>query len=572
MTKDTKLRLKPLLRGPIARRLFIFNVLIVFMPVAGFFSLSTYEDRLLADLEDSLVQQGRIIAAWLQDSQDDKPDQIFQADQEAPNLTTDRAKQTIVALRKKHTARIRIVDAEGNLLADSATDEATGETGTASDLITSTGSDGYGPADETAKSSRVAISMRKNAETTFLYQALSFPVRVARKYLSRPTAPLESADYYSGKERFDGGEIARALSGSYGAITRISSGGQNSVTLYSAIPIMRNDRAVGAVLVSQSTYRILASLYEFRLETGKIFVLSLAVAALISLILGITISRPLSKLRKESEEVISERGSLLKNHVFHLTGRKDEIDLLSASLTSLVESLGKQIALSENFASDAAHELRNSIAGIRNSAELIPGATPDETASSVSLILENAAKMDGIVASLRELSRIEADSSIARTETPEKVAKAVMEAVAARHREIAFSMDCGNADALVPVPVSPEHLEIVVGNLLENAASFSPPGGRVSLALARGKTGITVTVRDQGPGIPEAHLDRVFDRFFSWRPDGESSGDESAKAPHAGIGLSIVEAIMRKAGGTATCANHIEGGAVFTLTFPAALY
>jgi len=147
-----------------------------------------------------------------------------------------------------------------------------------------------------------------------------------------------------------------------------------------------------------------------------------------------------------------------------------------------------------------------------------------------------------------------------------------MEAVAARHREIAFSMDCGNADALVPVPVSPEHLEIVVGNLLENAASFSPPGGRVSLALARGKTGITVTVRDQGPGIPEAHLDRVFDRFFSWRPDGESSGDESAKAPHAGIGLSIVEAIMRKAGGTATCANHIEGGAVFTLTFPAALY
>ena len=564
MTKDKKLRLQPLLRGPIARRLFIFNVLIVFMPVAGFFSLSTYEDRLLADLEDSLVQQGRIIAAWLQDSQDGESDQTVQADQEAPNLTTDRARQTIVALRKKHTARIRIVDAEGNLLADSATDEATGETGT--------GSDGYGSADETSKTSRVAISMRKNAETTFLYQALSFPVRVARKYLSRPTAPLESADYYSGKERFDGGEIARALSGSYGAITRISSGGQNSVTLYSAIPIMRNDRAVGAVLVSQSTYRILASLYEFRLETGKIFVLSLAAAALISLILGITISRPLSKLRKESEEVISERGSLLKNHVFHLTGRKDEIDLLSASLTSLVESLGKQIALSENFASDAAHELRNSIAGIRNSAELIPGATPAEASSSVSLILENAAKMDGIVASLRELSRIEADSSIARTETPERVAQAVMEAVAARHREIAFSMDCGNADAFAPVPVSPEHLEIVVGNLLENAASFSPPGGRVSLALARGKTGITVTVRDQGPGIPEAHLDRVFDRFFSWRPDGESSADERAKAPHAGIGLSIVEAIMRKAGGTATCANHSEGGAVFTLTFPAALY
>ncbi len=552
------MRLIPLLRGPIARRLFLFNIMLVFMPVAGFFSLSIYEDRLLADLESSLVQQGRFLAAWLQ---------------EAP-LSRDRASATVAALEKKHTARIRVVDSAGALLADSANDATA--TGAAPGATESASHERVSAAYETAR--KIPEPIRKKAETTLLYRALSLPVRVARKYLASPPVPLESADYYSGKTTLDGGEIARALAGSYGAITRISSGGQNSVTLYSAIPIMRNGKAEGAVLVSQSTYRILASLYTFRLETGKIFMLSLIAAALVSLILAVTISRPLSRLREEAESAITKRGSAREPKAFHLTGRNDEIDRLSASLTALVGNLARQVALSENFASDAAHELRNRISGIRNAAELIPGASESELEKVASLIAENSSRMERVVASLRELSRIEADSGSGETDRAREVIGGVVFAAQDRYPHVHFAFPAGAhfpafpADAHIPVlPLSAERLEIAIENLVENAASFSPPGATVTVELKRAGDHAIITVHDEGPGIPVEHLGRVFDRFFSWRPERAETRDTEmhvAETHHAGVGLSLVEAIMRKAGGTASCTNGDSGGAIFTLDFP----
>lgn len=558
----------PLLRGPIARRLFLFNIMLVFMPVAGFFSLSTYEDRLLADLESSLVQQGRFLAAWLQESP----------------LTRERAIRAVSSLEKKHTARIRVVDGEGTLLADSSNESANGDSmsdaawGAAESTGGADTAAGVRVSAEYETARKIPEPIRKKAEKTLLYRALSLPVRIARKYLSSPPVPLENADYYSGKTTLDGGEITRALSGSYGAITRISSGGQNSVTLYSAIPIMREDKAEGAVLVSQSTYRILASLYAFRLETGKIFMLSLIAAALVSLILAVTISRPLSRLREEAESAIAHAGHEREPKAFHLTGRNDEIDRLSASLTALVGNLAQQVALSENFASDAAHELRNRISGIRNAAELIPGASESELERVASLIAENSCRMERVVASLRELSRIEADSRHGETGRVDEVIGGVVSAARGRYPNVHFAL---RADAHFPtLPLSAERLEIAIENLVENAASFSPPGGKVSVELKRAGDRALITVRDEGPGIPAEHLGRVFDRFFSWRPDsGEARGTESRDAEaraaetrgthHAGVGLSLVEAIMRKAGGAALCANGDSGGAIFTLDFPA---
>jgi len=536
--------MKPLLRGPIARRLFLFNILVVFMPVAGFFSLSIFEDQLLAGLEDSMVQQGRTIAAWLQ---------------EGP-VTAERSQAILAALKRNHTSRIRIVGPEGILLADSSLpredelSKAAPETGDAPE------SNRTEPADNAVSARKAAPVTRAAAETTVLYRTLSLPVRLARKYLLPPQAPLESADFYSGKTVFDGNEIRKALGGAYGAMTRISTGGQTSVTLYSAIPVLREGRTAGAVLVSGSTYRILSNLYDFRLETGKIFVLSLLAAALVSLILALTISSPLSRLRKEAESATA--AGTTRERTFHLTGRKDEIDRLSAAFSSLVRDLDRQIEASENFANDAAHEMRNRISGIRNAAELIPGSTPAETAASVAHILENAGRMEKILAALRTLSRIETDVSGPGTADAEAVLEGVTEAMRSRYPGLHFILSFADSARGLVVPVSDSHLEIVLENLLENAASFSPPDGRVYVTAGRDKTGLKIKVRDEGPGIPDEHLGRVFDRFFSWR-----SGDT---ANHAGIGLSIVEAVMRKAGGRTACSNHADGGAVFTLEFPSA--
>ncbi len=526
--------MKPLIRGSIARRLFLFNILIVFMPVAGFFSLSLYEDRLLSDLENSMVQQARIVSAWLG---------------EGP-LSKERAKSILSSLKQKQTARIRIVDAEGNLIADSASVQ---DAASAVKTLSSSSRAEY------ADTALEPLKMK--AETTVLYRALSFPIRIARKYLIEPAPPLESADFYSGKGKLEGAEVRKALSGAYGAITRISSGGQNSVTLYSAVPVMEGENAAGAVLVSQSTYKILSSLYDFRLETGKIFLFSLLAAALVSLFLALTISRPLTRLKREAEEVIG--GDRTIPHSFHLTGRNDEIDRLSASLSSLVGDLRRQIALSEHFASDAAHEMRNRIAGIRNAAELIAGGTTTEADASVALILENTSRMNTVISALRDLSKIEADTTSAQTEDASSVVTGVAQAMQRGFPGLVFMVSVPSPGALPPLPPLPlsgDHLEIITANLLENAASFSPEGGTVFVTLEQKEDAVCLTVRDQGPGIPEEHRMRVFERFFSWRP-------ENGEA-HTGIGLSIVEAVMRKAGGSVSCKEGTAGGAEFTLLFP----
>jgi two-component system sensor histidine kinase ChvG len=103
---------------------------------------------------------------------------------------------------------------------------------------------------------------------------------------------LSREEAYSPDSPFQGSEIRQALSGSYGAATRITRGGQRSVTLYSALPVRNEGEVVGVVLVSQSTFHILQDIYEVRLAIFRYVVGAAGVAAILSLMLSATISRP----------------------------------------------------------------------------------------------------------------------------------------------------------------------------------------------------------------------------------------------------------------------------------------
>jgi len=102
----------------------------------------------------------------------------------------------------------------------------------------------------------------------------------------------------------------------------------------------------------------------------------------------------------------------------------------------------------------------------------------------------------------------------------------------------------------------------VIDNLLTNAVSFSPSGGVVTVSVRRAETTLLLEVADRGPGIPEEHLDRLFTRFFSYRPDEQDSSS------HTGLGLAIVRAIVEGVGGAVSARNRSERGAVFTVVLP----
>lgn len=533
----------------ISIRILAFNLLIVFLPIGGLLLLPTYEKQLLRSLEHAMVQQGRVLAASLADA--------------GPRLA-DEAVRVLLRLRQRHDARLRVLDARGALLADSSTlaarqggaaEAGDAEAGdAAADSASSTPDAAPGP----------ALDQARRAEETFLYKFASAPVRAWRRFFRPPVPPREGDEFYSGANRIAGPEVMEALAGRYGAATRISAGGQLSVTLYSAIPIWSGGQTAGVVLVSQSTYRILNDLYALRLDIFSLFLTAVVTAAVLSLLVSATISVPVRRLRDQARAILDSRGRL--KGTFAPARRRDEIGDLSRSLGELTQRLEKHIRFVESFASDVSHEFKNPLAGIRSAAELAL-STPEEgeRRSLLVMVLEDVARMERLLSGVREISRIDAGDAAEEVQRIEVkgFAERVMEGFrlrgAAREKRVSFSV----AGEQVFTIMAPERLAQALENLIDNATSFSPDGGRVELDVRRDGDGVSVRVSDEGPGFPEQHRSRIFDRFFSYRP-----GDDGGA--HAGLGLAIVKSIVESRGGTVEASNLPGGGARFQVRLPLA--
>ena len=511
-------------------RVLAFNVLVVFLPIAGILSLDTYERQLLNSLERSLVQQGRVLAAALGDS--------------GPGL---RQMSVILlhSLRQRHEGRLRVVDAHGALLADSAS------------LAGGEGRQAASAAEPASPQGAREVS--RAAQETFLYRLASFPIRLWRRYLRPPQPPTESDEFYSGARVLDGPEIADALAGEYGAETRITAG-QQSVTLYSAIPIRNGGKVVGAVLVSQSTFRILSDLYALRLDIFRLFLWSVATAVVLSLLVSATITVPVRRLRDQARGILDPRGRLLGGIV--ASRARDEVGELSRSLGELTARLQRHVRLLESFASDVSHELRNPLASIRSAAELaLSGSDPAERRAMLTLVLEDVRRMERLLTGVREISRIDSGMSEEGPKAPVdagEIAVRLVESARLRGGDATYEVHSAGGQTWVP----PERLQQVLENLLDNAASFSPHGGCVRVAVVRDGPFLVLSVSDDGPGILEEHRERIFDRFFTFRP-----GEE--KGVHSGLGLSIVKAVAESHGGSVRAYNLPERGACFEVRLPA---
>ena len=503
----------------ISNRLLAFNLLLVFLPAFGILSLKTYELELRQQQERSMVQQGRLLAATLG---------------ERGALEAADAERILINMEQRFEARLRVIDKDLQLLADSS---RLGPRRAAAP-----------PAKKTAAEGRESWIYRLGS---LLYRAYAF--------FRPPEPPLQESDLYATAERLDGDEIRAALAGRYGATTRLSPT-TRSVTLYSAIPIRSGREVVGVVLVSRSTFQILRALYEFRLSTFKVILGSVAAAVILTLLVSTTIARPLHRLRKESQALLDRRGRLKGS--FKGSRRLDEIGDLSRALAELTRRLEGHIAFIESFASDVSHEFKNPLAAIRNATELLAEVDdPAERQRFIQMEQRDIARLEHLLSGVREITRIDAELD---DQPVEPVALDTLLRGLIERYEMqpsgAYRLDLRAEDAVVEA--DPERLAQVFENLLDNAASFSPAGEEIQVALEiRGKNAV-VQVRDRGPGIPNEHLERIFSRFFSYRRNG-TEGDG-----HTGLGLAIVRTIVEAYGGEIQAANHPDGGAVFTTALP----
>lgn len=511
--------------GRLARifpRLLLFNVLLVFLPVAGLLYLDTYEQQLLASQERAMVQQGRLLAAALGESGE---------------LVGEEAVALLARLEQRIDARLRIVDADGLLLADSSR---------------------LGPRREPG----AEPPLRSAGRSDWLYR-LGASVTQTVQRLLHPSEPrrLGSGRIYDGASRLGGREIKAALAGRYGATTRISSGGQRSVTLYSAIPVRDSEQVVGAVLVSQSTARLLSSLIEIRLDIFQAFLASVAVAVVLSLLFATTVARPLSRLQQQAVAIVDRRGRLKRR--FDGSKRHDEIGELARALESLSGRIESYQGKLEAFASDVAHELKNPLASIRSATELVHEVEdPANRQRFLEIVEHDVARMEHVLSEVRELATLDAGN---RGPTPvadlESLTREVLDGYRQR-TETTPTLELTIDGEPARAAIEPEQFSRVLGNLLDNAISFTPDESTVQVRLENREEEVLIAVHDQGPGIPKSERARVFDRFYSLRPKRHRDNG------HLGLGLAIVRAIVESYGGDITHTTPPEGGAAFTVRLP----
>ena len=148
--------------------------------------------------------------------------------------------------------------------------------------------------------------------------------------------------------------------------------------------------------------------------------------------------------------------------------------------------------------------------------------------------------------------------------TLDELLPALVESFRLRNSESGISFDLALSDAHVTVEASADRLTQVFENLIDNAVSFSPPSGRVTVALRTAGNTAEVTVADEGPGIPDEHQRRIFRRFFSYRPEDE------AGSGHTGLGLALVRAIVESYGGSIDAAPRSGGGTKMVVVLPLA--
>ena len=518
------------LRPPsrIAVKLLLFNVLLVFLPVAGVFSLRTLERQLLDLQERSMVQQGRLVAAALAGSE----------------LDAESARSLMLRLDGRLESRIRVVDRTETLLADSASTPVR---------------PGFRVEERDppqSSSSRTRVLYRIGAA---LWRPMESAIEAFRKSSEAPRATAISAVTPRTVVR-------KALAGRYGASLQ-ESAGQRSLTLYSALPIREGGtgHVVGAVIVSQSTSRILRALWQVRLHVFRVFVISVIVAGVLSLLVSATIARPLVRLRDEADDLLDHRGRLKRT--FRGSRRSDEIGDLTRALEKFTARLERHLAFVESLPADVSHEFKNPLASIRSAAELLASSEePEEKQRLGATIDREVARLSRLLNGVREVSKIDAALETEPLEPVDlrSVVSETAQGVRARVAE-RVSIDVSMPAEAVVVTASADRLAQAFRNIVDNAVSFSPDGAGVTITLAQTDGQAWLRVDDEGPGIPPEHVDRVFERFFSFRPDGDES-----RRDHDGLGLSIARAVIEGYGGTIQAMNRTPRGARFDVRLPLA--
>ena len=370
-------------------------------------------------------------------------------------------------------------------------------------------------------------------------------------------------------------EVMNALTGSRGAVVRVTDKGELIVSV--AVPIQRFRAVLGVLLLSTQAGDIDKIVHAERLAIFRVFGVAAIVTIVLSLLLASTIATPLRRLSAAAVRV--RRGAKVREEIPDFSARQDEIGNLSVALRDMTNALYDRIDAIESFAADVSHELKNPLTSLRSAVETLPVARNEVSRQRLmDVIQHDVRRMDRLISDISDASRL--DAELARQDGASvDIARlladlvSIASQVSSRTKAVAIELKVEKKGVgRLGFAVSGHDLRLgqVVTNLIENARSFVPEeSGRITVSLSRDRDHVRVVVEDNGPGIRAERIERVFERFYTDRPEGEDFGQNS------GLGLSISRQIIEAHNGR-IWAENIPGktadswaGARFVIELPA---
>ena len=290
--------------------------------------------------------------------------------------------------------------------------------------------------------------------------------------------------------------------------------------------------------------------------------LTIFVTLFLSASLSPTIARPLTRLSKAAERV-TDAGI---GDTPIMDNRRDEIGTLSRSIRRMTVALQDRVSAVEAFTADVAHEVKNPLTSLQSAIETLnTSENEDEKKALILIAFKDLKRLERLISDISSSSRLEVE--LAKGEFIKIDVRDILKSVI----EVTESTIIKKYGVDIEYEITKENIIIngigdkiaqVFHNLIDNALSFSEKGDTINIHLWKAKNAAVIEIKDNGPGSPKESLIKVFDRFYTYRPNDKSFGNNS------GLGLSICKQIIKTHGGSIVAGNKENGGAIFTVTLP----
>ena len=337
----------------------------------------------------------------------------------------------------------------------------------------------------------------------------------------------------------------------------------NQFILVTLKNVSKESGNIGYIAISENSFDI-----KVATEERKNFILRTAIlVAIVILIFSIVLNRyflkPIKNLVDYTKIIKSK--SKKETKIDQIKNRNDELGVLSKSLDEMTKELNNRIKLTENFSTDLVHEIRNPLASLKSASEIISDTSDKEKQEKLLKIMtHDVTRIDRLITDYSQILKDEL--AISSEQMEDLDLKPIIESVVddfnniyIEKKNINIKLNTSGSKNYFIKGIS-NRIEQIIANLLDNAVSFSKKGAIVIVDLVDNEINTILKVTDEGEGFKESDIKKVFDRFYSNRPD--NFGE------HSGLGLNIVKNLVQIHKGEIYASNSPKGGAVIEVKFP----